>query len=332
MQSSNARIAIIGAGITGITCAHTLRGYGYHPTILEKSRGLGGRLATRRAGDNMAFDHGGPYFTARSREFQNFLNIAAGSGAMQTWQPLGKMDQPDGKEPWHTGAPAMNALLKPYSTGLDIRLKTQVLALAREDGGWKVTTGADSNPHRFDILICTAPAPQTRALLAENRDFLDAMATVTMAPCWAAMIAFKEPLHLGYEVLQVGSDMLDRIARDSSKTGRSASRDCWILQASPRWSQDNLERDREDVANAMREAFAQSVPAQMLPQPTHAAAHRWRYARTLTPLGRPFLASKDHTLFAGGDWCLGARVESGFESGVAIASSLADHLAGRAAP
>ncbi|MDH3473835.1 MAG: NAD(P)-binding protein [Rhodospirillales bacterium] len=46
--SSKARIAVIGSGMAGIGCAKNLKQHGFHPTIFEKSRGLGGRLVTRR--------------------------------------------------------------------------------------------------------------------------------------------------------------------------------------------------------------------------------------------------------------------------------------------
>ena len=41
-------IAVIGAGIAGLVCAQQLSQAGYSVVVVEKSRGLGGRLATRR--------------------------------------------------------------------------------------------------------------------------------------------------------------------------------------------------------------------------------------------------------------------------------------------
>lgn len=328
MQSSRARIAIIGAGITGIACARALHARGCSPVILDKSRGLGGRLASRRTDDGLTFDHGGQYLTAGTNEFSRFLELAAGPGALRPWYPCGKTDQEDGQIVWYVGVPAINALLKPVCADLDIRLGTQVRTVAPEAGGWRLETDDTDDPQRFDILICTAPAPQTQKLLAFDPDIAERLAYVKMAPCWAAMAAFATPLATGYDVRRDPSHSLEWIGRDSSKPGRYASRDCWVLHAGPGWSREHLEAEKEDVARMMLDTFAQTLPEQNLPDPVHATAHRWRYARTVTPLGAPFWAASDRTLFAGGDWCLGPSAESGFHSGVAIAKAVADHLAG----
>jgi len=331
MQSSQPRIAIIGAGITGLACAHALRIRGHSPTILEKSRGIGGRLATRRAEDGLTFDHGGQYLTVGTDGFSKFLEPAARSGALRPWYPRGKAGQEDGHLVWYAGVPAMNALAKPMCADLDIRLGTQVRAIAPEAGLWRLDTDDTSDALHFDIVICTAPAPQTQNLLAFDPGIRDELARVTMAPCWAAMLAFATPLATAYDIRRDRSHPLEWICRDSSKPGRHASGDCWVLHAETGWTRERLEAEKEDVARMLTDAFAQTLPGRSLPEPVHATAHRWRYARTVTPLGAPFLASNDRTLFAGGDWCLGPAAESGFQSGAAIAGAVADRLAGRAA-
>ena len=55
-------VAVIGAGIAGLTAARHLHQAGYRILVLEKSRGLGGRLATRRV-DGQPIDHGCRYIS-----------------------------------------------------------------------------------------------------------------------------------------------------------------------------------------------------------------------------------------------------------------------------
>ena len=53
------RIAIIGAGLAGLSAARALTAAGHTPVVFEKSRGLGGRLATRRT-EFGPIDHSDP--------------------------------------------------------------------------------------------------------------------------------------------------------------------------------------------------------------------------------------------------------------------------------
>ncbi|PMP83934.1 MAG: FAD-dependent oxidoreductase, partial [Chloroflexus aggregans] len=40
-------VAIVGAGVAGLAAAHALATAGFTPVVFEKSRGVGGRAATR---------------------------------------------------------------------------------------------------------------------------------------------------------------------------------------------------------------------------------------------------------------------------------------------
>ena len=53
-------VAIIGAGMSGLAAARVLSDAGYAVTIFEKSRGVGGRAATRRRA-GFIYDHGAQY-------------------------------------------------------------------------------------------------------------------------------------------------------------------------------------------------------------------------------------------------------------------------------
>ena len=83
---ADVQIAVIGGGMAGLACANELARADAKVTLFERSRGLGGRLATRRQA-NLAFDHGAQYITARSRPFLHYAETATRAGAMAAWQP-----------------------------------------------------------------------------------------------------------------------------------------------------------------------------------------------------------------------------------------------------
>ncbi len=317
------RIAVIGAGMAGIACAQDATARGFRPAVFEKGRGLGGRLATRRADDGSAFDHGAQYLTARSAALQALVRDTVESGAAALWRPRDADRRAPAREDWFVGTPAMNALVKPLARGLDIRLETQVTAVERDGGGWRLRTLADPSGAPFDVVVSTTPAPQARALFAFEPGIARALDEVAIAPCWALMLTFAKTLDCGFDVRRSETADLAWIARNRSKPGRAEDKDCWVVHAGPDWSRHHLERERDEIMPMMIEMFRRALDVR-LPEIEHAAAHRWRYARTIVPLGKPYLRSGDGTLFVGGDWCLGARVESAFESGRAMAASIAD--------
>ncbi len=69
------KVAVIGAGISGLMCARTLADHGCDVSVFEKSRGVSGRMSTRRVDDSLSFDHGAQYFTARDRSLQAVCRV-----------------------------------------------------------------------------------------------------------------------------------------------------------------------------------------------------------------------------------------------------------------
>jgi len=306
-------ILIVGAGMAGLACARRLAGAGLAPVILEKSRGIGGRMATRRvelAGSELRFDHGAQYFTARTRNFADALNGPCHATAL--WD--------DGSEEPHlVGIPGMSSLPRALAEGLDIRLGTEITALWPSAQGWDLEAG----PQRILArrLVLAIPAPQAARLVGKAHPFHGRLAGVAMAPCLTLMAAFPPEAPRPFIARSSKQHALAWIAQDSSKPGRARAPTTWVAQASTDWSTRHLELDPAAIADRMLPLLAEVIGA---PAHTalHAVAHRWRHARVTTALGQPFLCSNDRTLYLGGDWCLGARVESAWCSGDSIGADI----------
>ena len=66
------RIAIVGAGIAGLSCALRLQDAEHDVTLFDKGRRPGGRMASKRVtamGPSFAFDYGAQHLTARDPDF-----------------------------------------------------------------------------------------------------------------------------------------------------------------------------------------------------------------------------------------------------------------------
>ncbi|HEU4671183.1 MAG TPA: FAD-dependent oxidoreductase [Dyella sp.] len=323
--SSSPRVAIVGAGMAGLACARELRRRGLVAQVLEKSRGLGGRLATRRTEGGDRFDHGAQFVTARDPGFAVELEAWAGAGAVRRWSPRLPPLADAPPHSWWIGEDGMKRLVEPLAAGVDIRLQATVVGLSRHDGRWRLALDEGGCVDGFDAVAITAPAPQTRGLLERaGSPLAGSLDAVAIAPCWALMLAFSAPWELPFEAARQDHGPVAWLARQASRFGGDDGIDRWVVHASPAWSQEHLERTSDEVVSWLLTALAAQLPAP--PSPVFARAHRWRYAMTIQPLGRPFLADPADGLWAGGDWCLGARVENAFQSGIAVAGSIADAL------
>ena len=319
------RIAIIGAGMAGIACAQALQKMGCSPVLLEKSRGMGGRLATRRTAEGEQFDHGAQYITAQEPAFQQMLQTLERYSSA-AWTPLDPARSTPPPQRWMVGTPGMSALLKPLAATLQLHTRTTVTAIGWSAEGWQLHTDTQATVGPFDAVVCTAPAAQCHALFTNFPAMQAALASVRMAPCWAVMLRFADALPLPFDARRYQAGAIGWLARQASRPDNSGTPHRWVLHASAEWSEAHLEESAEQVLTQLQQELACLLGAP-LPPLSYAAAHRWRYALTTQPLGQPFLANDDGSLYAAGDWCLGARVECAHRSGEAVAAALATRFA-----
>lgn len=322
-------VLIIGAGMAGASAARVLVDQGHRVQLLDKARGAGGRMSTRRL-DALQFDHGAQYFTARDVRFRRWVDAWQARGLVACWQPRLVSIDGDGIKkkheplPRYVASPGQNALVKHVLSDLAVRFDAQVSKISRESGLWRAFNAEGTLLAQAHQLLMCVPAPQAVALLtkyAKHPAALDYARSATMRPCWAVMAAFQPALPLGFDAAFVNTGALSWIARDSSKPGRSRAMDCWVLHANAAWSAQHLEDAPEHVCAALLAEFADITGAQVVP--AHASAHRWRYAlgnRDDDIDGHFFDA--DLALGIAGDWCAGGRVEGAFLSGQALAGAV----------
>lgn len=318
------RIAVIGAGLAGLVCAQRLRDAGATVVVLDKGRRPGGRMATRVV-DGDAFDHGAQYFTARDAHFREAVDRWMVAGVVAPWEATlvtlegGRISPAPAAERF-VGVPAMNAVAAHLAGDLPLRPSTRVEALARRSGRWAIRLAGGIELPTVDVVVLALPPPQAALLLPEASDLTAALGTVTLAPCQAVMAAYDRALPVDFDAAFVRDDVLAWAARNGSKPGRPAA-ECWVLHATPGWSAVHVEDDPHRVARALLARFATCVGGS-LPAPRRALVHRWRYALPTQAWTDPCLFDPATGLGACGDWCGGAKIESAFTSGHALADRL----------
>lgn len=344
MAQQQKKIAVIGAGIAGLTCARTLMQGGHSVTVLEKAAAVGGRMASCDTPYG-SFDSGAQYFTVRDPRFERALSATQAArkpwsaNAVRVLDPHGRVAEaslPSPEAHW-VNVPTMDWLARHWAAPLAaagaLELDTRVGRIepdALDARRWQLKT---SGPHDsvhvfsgFDAVLLAIPHELAAGLLQQSSvtpELAQRLADVTVAPCWTLMLAFPQAqqpalAHLGpqWNAAHSTHHRIAWLARESSKPGRSAV-ERWTVQASPQWSREHLNDDDARIEAKLLKAFTEVTG--IYAQPAYAQVRRWRWARTEQPLGASHLWDGRAGIGACGDWCLGHRVEDAFVSGLELA-------------
>lgn len=302
------KIAIVGAGIAGLTCARALRDAGHEIVVFEKSRGPGGRTSTRRTDSGHRFDHGCVHLLANDEAF---------AVQLQTWQaenviaPLVR-----GGVAGFAGIGGMNAVCRHLAKDLQTVFNVKVAAIEPQVDHVSVGDDAGQPLGTFDHVVVSVPAPQVGPMLKFTSPMVGAVRSVRMQPRWVAMLGYDRDVAPSSDGL-----ILHKHAGDDFELTRSTSNtngDAWVIAASRRWTMEHLEREPTEVAGMLLRAASECLKTDLAP--SFLAAHRWRYAFVDEPLGQPCLWDADRRTGVCGDWCLGWTVESAWQSGRALAT------------
>jgi predicted NAD/FAD-dependent oxidoreductase len=319
-ECKSVSVAIVGGGIAGLACAGALSRGGYRVTVFDKSRGVGGRMSTRR-GDGWQCDHGVPYFLARDSEFVSEVARWMAAGAVAPWHARVVSMAPDvppmAAPPMtrYVGVPTMTMPARLLSMGAKTVTATTVDALFREAGSWQLSSAEGGLiGDQFDIVVVGVPSPQAVPLLEGTAsDFALAASRARMRPIWVVMAQCETNADLSFDAAVVNGAPLAWIANDTSKPGRTGY--CtWALHASSAWTDAHLEDAPEDVARTLVAAFRELGG----PAVRAATAHRWRYAEPLEPKGDDapgYMWRMQDGIGICGDWLAGGGVEGAWLSG-----------------
>jgi renalase len=334
------KIAVIGAGIAGIVCARTLVQAGHRVQVFEKSRGFGGRMATRKTPMG-TFDHGAPYFEVSDPRFKKALAVCPDVTAI--WKGLAKATIATPT----IATPTMSALVgewaKPLleangleSQGCSVALDTLVTGFQRDLGDaskWQIQSTKEGIEQPtlggFDAIVLAIPNVQASALLekAEQTHLQQITQTAQMSPCWAMMLVYEGELSKQDKKLvkdfngkRYKDSTVAWIGRELSKQSRTGP-ERFVVHASPEWSQQHLEADEAFVLTELLAEFAKLTGIHAPPSSNR--AHRWRYAHVAKPVQtantQSFVWDSKSAIGMCGDWCSGNSVQDAFVSGLELA-------------
>ena len=352
------RLCIVGAGLAGAGIADSLRDESIAVTVLEKSRGVGGRAATRRR-DGCRYDHGANYIKdsdERTRDLleslgtEGFVDIDAPVWPFDADGTISESERPEAhKWTWEAGITQLAKRLF-ARTDAEVRKQTRVESIQRDPDGWQLIDTDGSTHGRFDAVVLTPPAPQTADLLrateigdadsngnAEGEadaDLTAAAAAVDDVPyrtIRAVMLHYPFEIERPYYAL-VNDDRehdIGWLARESCKPGHIPDgEELLVAQMAPDWSSKTYDQPLDAINDEVTQKVARLLDDDRLESPDWIDDQGWRYAlpdagvdtAAVTPL-------ESEGLYVAGDWVVGEpRAHEALWNGIDVGKRLATTL------
>ncbi|WP_036487632.1 NAD(P)/FAD-dependent oxidoreductase [Myxosarcina sp. GI1] len=335
-------VAIVGAGMAGLTCARQLQQQGYRVIVLEKSRGVGGRVTTRRVGDRLTIDRGLPWLEVQGEQTQKLIEQLQQEAIIEPWNGRvyrlnrqGKI-QPTEAKNRYVAPQGINAIAKYIARDLAIAKQCRITSVRYKDNAWQLISKTDSISAK--AMVIAVPAPQAVDILKGieldvSAEFTNQLQAVKYYPCITVSAGY-EPCYFSdlppWEVLNFDcSETIAKIIFDSRKKNNDLQ-PVFIFHSTPQFADKYLEETDLQPIGEQLLAEAAILQCTWFKSTQWMQVHRWRYAISRDWLDRSCLVTKSPLpLVCCGDWCSGKNLESalvsGLESAEAIANKVADN-------
>jgi predicted NAD/FAD-dependent oxidoreductase len=313
-----------------LTCGTALRGLVPNLKMFEKSVFPGGRVSHIRAGEH-EFNHGAQYFTVNNPLFWNIVSAWQTDGIVRPWDgwivelQKGQIINSDPATQRFVGVPRMQTIAESLAQRCELVTSANIAELeAQPEGGWRLFNERGDYQGAFDIVIIATAAHQVAELCSGVPEIAVQAEAVDMTVCWSGMLAFEQRLNIPYDAAFVLDSPLSWISRYQYAQAEDSA-DCWVLHASPEWSQQYAASFRGRVMHALLDAFweATDVAAQ---KPASASVHCWKHAQPINPISQDSLFVEAQAIGACGDWCTAPRIEGAVLSGFSMADRVMKYI------
>ena len=323
-KPKNIDLAIVGAGLAGLSCGAVLGRAGLNVAFFEKSRGVAGRMSTRMENEWQC-DHGARYFTARDPDFQMQLKQWQEDGVAQLWNTSvgvyenGQWLTSQSRDLRYVGVPQMTAPAQYLARSLRVNSTHTVTYINHTKDQWDITTEEHGSlALKPDWLVIATPAPQALQLTQSISSSICSLHHQSKTQgCWTMMLRFDRPIFMPFEAAFINEGILSWIARNNAKPMRNGP-EVWVIHGQSDWSQAHIDHAPEVIASKMIAAFMELGG----PMPADYRIHRWRYASSDPQFQPGFHIEPNQKLGFCGDWLHGGRVEGAWLSGKKLAEAI----------
>lgn len=330
-------IGIIGASLSGLIAGKKLAKAGHNVTLIEKSRELGGRLATHRIEGDF-FDYGLPFLTAESREFQSFIDELQNKEFLYQWSdtfPLFDGSQLHAINPnrpqnaYYAGEDGLDSVARYLKRWVDVKSEekagglTHIGADRTKKRAWMINL-TDITVFECDAVILATPAIEAYGILQTAQDetpsrrIIRVIDEIQYQPRFALMASYDEEAP-SWKGIECNDNTLAWIGNESSKSEKQNTTNI-VIHSSAQFARTYAEKDLDEVAHLLLEKAA-DITESWLAHPKQTYLRHWKYYRAVNPLNDYFmeLEMEEAPLALIGDYFKGNSAEAAYLSGYYLA-------------
>lgn len=333
-------IGIIGAGISGLTAGKILAEAGHEVTVFEKSRGYGGRMATRYAGksNQLKLDHGLSWFSPESDEFKAFTADMLEKKLLKVWgrnflfydgEVLSSSNPNSDTSLKYTAVDGMNSIGRHLSRWVDVQTETKVGGLTyignhrTKKRPWMINMSS-SRTFQADAIIIATPAPQAYGIINTTIDEIDTLKIIREIDeidynhVTTLMLGFSNMDAPEWEGIVCKNSPIQFISNESSK--RESGGECLlVVHASHDFSAANQNEDHDTVIGKLTSALAE-ITGGWVTAPDWSQLHFWKFSTPKSYLNAPYMEiqEKEAQLAVIGDYFNGKGIDAAYRSGLAL--------------
>ena len=314
-------VAVVGAGLSGLSCAQTLQAAGVVVRVFERSHVVGGRCATQLWQGHL-IDSGVQYFTAQSGEFKKELLTR-----LRQFRPIiSPVLNQNGEVVPTTFGPRFyvlqgnNYFAHVLSSGLDLYRNTEVGHLNFKSAKIKVLH------ENYDAVVCATPMPHTARIFGLHKP--------TAPEYDPSIVAFLEyggteigKVREAYgRVLDDPNGIIRKSYCENNKVGRIVgNKTVFVVEATASYSRKFADAPSDSYLPALIKEHEElwGLPSK---RQTAAFGQCWKFGHPHTAQDRPAL-NLPPGAFICGDSRAESRVESVWLDGQKAAQEVLRYLA-----
>lgn len=282
---------IIGSGLSGSVLGDILHNHGLNTALVEKSKGVGGRLATRRIENNI-FDHGCQSIAVDSKTDSYLTKTIYKPEDALIWRKKNNTLQ-------YTYSTGVTSFAKNLTKNLNLFLNEKVVKFSFSDQLWTVECESGFKLRCYR-LIFTTPAPQVLEIFKSSHFiFPEILNEISYSKAIVLLVKFKgNTLNTQPSESELSSLGIEEIVDQNTK--RTNPSQTYTIFLKEKTSEDLFDETSLNIESFTNDLISKITRFKNISD-LSIEIKKWRYATPLNFINLPYL-SIENNLYLAGDY------------------------------